>query len=231
VATLRGPQVRAVIFDLDGTLVDSEPTYYEADRRLLARRGIAFSVEDKRRYVGGGNLSMMEDLKRRYGLAESPEALCLEKNRLYLELAPGSIRPFPEMTAFVEALGRRGLPLAVASGSSPEAIGPVLESAKLRAAFLVLVSAEEVPGGKPAPDIFLEAARRLCVEPAACLVVEDAWQGVLGARRAGMRCLAIPSLIDAPLAEPFFEADLLVEGGMGTFSAERAMAFLAPLLV
>jgi len=223
-------RLRAVLFDLDGTLVDSEPTYYEADRRLLASRGIPFSAEDKRRYIGGGNLEMMADLKRRFGFPESAAALAEEKNRIYLELAPHHTRPYPEMARFVERLRGAGLPLAVASGSSPAVLEAVLEAVGLGHAFDAVVSAEEVARGKPAPDVFLEAARRLGAAAPECLVVEDAWQGVQAARSAGMRCLAVPYLVDQPLHAVFAEADLLVAEGAAGFTAERAWALVAPLL-
>jgi HAD superfamily hydrolase (TIGR01509 family) len=221
--------VKAVIFDLDGTLVDSEPNYYLADRELLARRGIAFSEEDKRGYVGGGNLDMMIDVRRRFGLPETPEALVEEKNAIYLALAERCTPVYPAMRRFLDRVRARGLPVAVASGTSPLVLHRVLAATGLAAELAVVVSAEEVSRGKPSPEIFLEAARRLGVAPEACVVVEDSRPGVEAAVRASMRCIAVPYFVDDPLPATFALADLLFDGGMEAFDPERADAWLGAL--
>jgi HAD superfamily hydrolase (TIGR01509 family) len=219
--------VRAVLFDFDGTLVDSEENYYRADKELMARRGVEFTEADKRRYIGGSNADMMLDLVRRFGLREDPAALGVEKNRLYLEIAEKATRVYPEMKRFWDQVRGRGLPVAVASGSSPQVIARLLEVTGLAGEVEVVVSAEEVPRGKPAPDVFLEAARRLGVAPHECAVVEDARFGVEAARRAFMRCIAVPYLHEKPLDDAFLMADLLFEDGMETFDAARALEWLA----
>jgi HAD superfamily hydrolase (TIGR01509 family) len=221
--------VQAVIFDVDGTLVDSEENYLLADQELLARRGIAFTREDKRRYIGGGNLDMMIDLKRRFELAETAHALAAEKNVLYLELARHT-RAFPEMERFLRIVRARRIPVAAASGSSPSVLEHILAAAGLSRHLDIVVSAEDVPRGKPAPDVFLEAARRLAVPPQACVTVEDSSHGVEASCRAFMRCIAVPYLVEEPLADAFSMADLLFERGMSTFDATRAAAWLEPLV-
>jgi HAD superfamily hydrolase (TIGR01509 family) len=219
----------AVVFDLDGTLVDSEPSYYLADRELLARRGIAFSEQDKRRYIGGGNLEMMVDLKRRFALPEAAEALVEEKNAIYLEFVERGLGVYPEMRRFLELVRGEGIPVAVASGTSPLVLRRVLQATGLAAAFPVVVSAEEVARGKPWPEIFLETALRLGIPPEECLVVEDSRPGVEAALRAFMRCLAVPYLDDRPLPDTFALADLLFEDGMASFDAGKAFAWMKGL--
>ena len=218
--------VRAVIFDLDGTLIDSEPNYFLADRELLRRRGLAFTHADHRRYVGIGSLAMMHDLVRRHRLAVAPALLAEEKNAIYLEIAEHATPLYPQMKRFLDHLLAARIPVAVASGSAPEVIRRLVPAVGLDGLFSHLVSSEEVAAGKPAPDVFLEAARRLGVPPENCLVVEDSAPGVEAARRAFMRCLAVPYYSEPPLAPAFAMADLLVPGGMGTFDPDRAWAWV-----
>jgi len=222
-------RVSAVIFDVDGTLLDSEENYYLADKKLLERYGITFSKEDKERYIGGSNRDMMLDLKRRFALPESAEELGELKNMLYLEIAMTSTRVYPEMKRFLQLVREDGTPVAVASGSSPPVLERLLAAVDLEKELDVVVSAEEVSRGKPAPDIFLETARRLGVQPQECVVVEDSQYGVEAARRAFMRCIAVPYLVEKPLADSFIMADLLFEGGMREFSAEEAFSWVKGL--
>jgi HAD superfamily hydrolase (TIGR01509 family) len=218
--------IGAVLFDLDGTLIDSEPNHFLADRALLARYGVAFTGADQRRYMGAGALEMMRDLTRRHGLGVDPERLAAEKDVVYLEIARDRTEVFPAMRRFLEHAFAAGMPLAVASGSSPEVIRTLVDRVGLAGRFLQLVSASEVAHGKPAPDVFLEAARRLGAEPGACLVVEDSALGVEAAGRAGMRCIAVPGVPEAPLPPAFASADLLYAGGMASFDPDAAWAWV-----
>jgi beta-phosphoglucomutase family hydrolase len=218
--------IQAVIFDLDGTLIDSEPNYYLADRQLLARYGVDFTEEDKRRYIGGSNMDMMNDLVRRYSLAATPEALAAEKNQIYLALAEANTPIYAPMKRFLDLLVARGVPVAVASGSAPEVIARLLKAVGLAEVFEHVVSAEEVARGKPAPDVFLEAARRLGVPPHTCVVVEDSRPGVEAAHRAFMRCIAVPYLTDKPLSPTFSLADRLYGDGMDAFDPDEAFAWV-----
>ncbi|OUD02378.1 HAD family hydrolase [Streptomyces swartbergensis] len=217
----------SVIFDLDGTLVDSEPNYYEAGRQTLAEHGVPdFSWTDHERYVGISTRETVADWIQRYGLRASVEELFTAKNRRYLELARSSTRAYPEMRKFVDLLAAEGVPMAVASGSSPEAIEAVLTGTGLDAHLRTVISADEVPHGKPAPDVFLEAARRLGANPAACVVLEDAAPGAAAAHAAGMRCIALPYVAAQADAPEFATAGLLLRGGQEEFTAQAAFDWL-----
>lgn len=223
------PRVPApsVLFDLDGTLVDSEPNYYEAGRRLLTRYGVRdFSWEDHTRFIGIGTRETLTVLRAEYGIEAPVDELLAGKNALYLELAGTSTTVFPEMRTLVEQLHGRGVPMAVASGSSRAAIAATLAVTGLEAYLPVYVSAEEVAQGKPAPDVFLEAARRLGVEPGSCVVLEDAVPGVVAAHAAGMRCVAVPYARAAEETAAFGEAELLFPGGQAEFTASAVLDWL-----
>ncbi|MFE4664330.1 HAD family hydrolase [Streptomyces sp. NPDC056716] len=217
----------SVIFDLDGTLVDSEPNYYEAGRRVLADHGVPdFSWGEHEKYVGISTLETVTDWKRRYRLAASVDELLADKNRVYLEIARTSTRAYPEMRAFIELLASDGVPMAVASGSSIDAIKAVLAGTGLDAHLHTVVSAEEVDRGKPAPDVFLEAARRLGLSPGDCVVLEDAAPGAAAAHAAGMMCIAIPYVAAQANAPEFATAGLLLRGGQTEFTARIAYDWL-----
>lgn len=221
------PDGLSVIFDLDGTLVDSEPNYYEAGRLTLAEYGVPdFSWSEHERYVGISTRETLADWRERYGLSAPVEELLAVKDRHYLKLAGASTRVYPEMRAFVELLAAGGVPMAVASGSSPAAIGAVLAGTGLDAHLRTVVPADEVARGKPAPDIFLEAARRLGADPADCVVVEDAAPGAAAAHAAGMRCIAVPYVAAQADAPEFATAGLLLRGGQAEFTARAAHAWL-----
>ncbi|MFC9959111.1 HAD family hydrolase [Streptomyces nigra] len=217
----------SVIFDLDGTLVDSEPLYFEAGRRLLAEHGVTgFTWADHEKYVGISTLETVTLWKDAYGLRAGVGELLAAKNRHYLDLAAGGIRVYPEMRAFVELLAADGVRMAVASGSSREAITAILTGTGLDAHLSTVVSADEVAQGKPAPDVFLEAARRLGADPSACVVLEDAAPGVAAAHAAGMRCIAVPYVAAEADGPQFATAELLLRGGQDEFSARSAYAWL-----
>ena len=205
--------VKAVIFDLDGTLIDSEENHYESDRVLLARRGVSFSREDKKAFVGKDINEMVRRIKANYGLASDVQSLMDEKNPIYRSLALKSSRLYPPMKRILEEFRKRKLPMSIATGSNASIAGEILESLGVRDFFSMIVSSSEVRKGKPEPDIFLETARRMGVAPSATIVFEDTRFGVEAALRAGMTCVALPAPSDTADDKIFQQADCLIKGG------------------
>jgi HAD superfamily hydrolase (TIGR01509 family) len=184
--------VDAIIFDMDGVLVDSEPLHTRATTLLLAECGLDWDERESAEYIGLTDLESFAALTLRHGLAGDPVDLAARWAKRTIVLLQQHARPLPGVPAVPLALRERGYRLALASSSRPPVIEATLEAIGARRLFEVIVSGAEVPRGKPSPDVFLEAARRLNVSPARCLVIEDSRHGVTAARAAGMRCLAIP---------------------------------------
>lgn len=186
--------VQAVIFDMDGVLVDSEPLHFATTNAVLARRGASIDRGFYDRRLGLPELQFFRDVVQHLQLREAPETLARERIQASMAaLAGPELLPMEgalECLLLLRADGRR---LALASSAAREQVALVADRFALRTVLSALVSVEEVARGKPAPDLFLEAARRLDVPAAECLVVEDAVAGVQAARAAGMRALALPA--------------------------------------
>lgn len=225
-----GVPIKAVIFDLDGTLIDSEPNYFESDKKLLKEYDIDFTEEMGLKYVGISSLDMIKEIKQSFQIAESLESLMEKKNHYYLDIARENTKVFPEMFSFLRRLKAENMPMAIASGSSVEVIELLVSITGIASYFQLFVSAEEVAKGKPAPDIFLETARRLRVPPENCLVLEDSQYGVEAAKQAGMYCISFPFPPVQPLPASFQKADVLYKKGMAEFSAEHAFAWVQKML-
>lgn len=219
----------SVIFDLDGTLVDSEPNYYTAQRAMLAEHGVDYTWADNEQYVGISTQETIAIWKDRYGIDVPVAELLSELDRRYLALARAETHVFPEMRKLVEQLHEAGVPMAVASGSSRAAIEAILSGTGLDALLTTVVSADEVAHGKPAPDVFLAAAALLGADPADCVVLEDAAPGATAAHAAGMRCIAIPYVTAHADQPAFASAGLLLRGGQAEFTARAAWDHLASL--
>lgn len=201
--------LRAVIFDMDGVLVDSEPIHQEAAEALLASVGLVLREEVYLQCVGTTARRTYDILTAAYDLPWSfddyqgaYEVEILSRLRRPLDRLPG-------VGATIEAVERRGLGLALASSSRFSWIEATLEGLGLTGRFPVVASGQEVVHGKPSPEIFLLAAERLGIEPGACLVFEDSPAGVAASSGAGMRTVAVRTAYTARLALP--GADIIVD--------------------
>jgi HAD superfamily hydrolase (TIGR01509 family) len=185
-------QARGILFDLDGLLVDSEPLWSEADAAFLAARGVAPGEGLKSLLMGTGQLESSRALKERYGLRESAEEIAAGRLALVDELYRTRLEPRPGVPGVLARFRRSGWRPALATSSPGSLVEVVFTRFPWRDDFQAVASGDEVERGKPAPDLFLLAARRLGLPPPSCLVVEDAPAGVDAARAAGMRCVAVP---------------------------------------
>jgi HAD superfamily hydrolase (TIGR01509 family) len=184
---------KAVIFDMDGVLVDSEPLHYQAEKVVLAGFGLDFTRELHAQYIGyASEQKFWTDLTRSLGVSlPVPRLTSLKKDYFFAHLH--EIKIIAPAVRLLRWLCDRSVPLALASSSSMELITGILNTFDLAGFFRVLQSGEDVANGKPAPDIFLAAARQLGVEPAACIVIEDSIFGVRGGKAAGMTVVAVPN--------------------------------------
>jgi HAD superfamily hydrolase (TIGR01509 family) len=182
--------LRAVIFDMDGVMVDSEPIYFESNRSVFAKLGFTVSRDDYAQFVGLDAGRMWARLKALHDLPHPiPDLVGLEADGMVAGLQAAGLEPMPGLLTLIEALRSRGRRLAVASSSNRRVIQTVLAKLRLENAFDPVVSGEDVQHGKPAPDIFVLASTLLEIPPAECLVIEDSANGVRAAKSAGMRCI------------------------------------------
>ena len=185
-------KLQGVIFDMDGVLVDSEPFIAEAAIRMFAEKGATVRPEEFRPFVGTGEDRFLGGVAEARGIPFDAPRDKARTYALYLDLIPGRLHPLPGVRDFVAECRRRGLKLAVASSADAiEVEGTLRELGLPASTFDAVVNGSQVARKKPAPDIFLEAIRRLGLEPAACLVIEDAIAGVAAAKAAGSRCLGL----------------------------------------
>ena len=185
--------IRAVLFDLDGVLVDTEIWWDEARTAFAASQGRPWTESDRAAIMGSNTREWRALMRARLDLSIPEEEI--EQAVIYAMLARYADQGAPVIGGAVTVVRRLAgrYSLAVASSAPPQVIEAALSGMDLRDAFGAVASSDEVPTGKPAPDVYLLAARRLGVEPAACLVVEDSLNGVLAARAAAMRVVLIPN--------------------------------------
>ena len=190
--TLWPPSFDAAIFDFDGTLADTGWIWEEVDRTFLGARGIPYTTEYARILAVLGFSTGAQYTIETYGLKERPEDICAEWTRLSHALYHTRVELRPGAEAFIRALRARGIPCAMATANEPE-LTSSMRLVDLPALFDVCVHGREVGAAKDQPDIYLEAAHRLGVEPARCIVFEDIEPGLLAAAGAEFVTCAVRS--------------------------------------
>jgi len=216
--------IAAVVFDLDGVLIDSEPVWEEVRRGLVAERGGRWTPDAQRTIMGMSTREWASYLSKDLGTGLPPDevaALVIDRMAArYRERIPF----MPGAVGAVRLLAGRW-PLGLASSSPPVLIETVLDAAGLRSCFQVTISTEQVPHGKPAPDIYLAVAARLGVPPAGCAAVEDSSNGLRSAAAAGLRVIAVPHPRYPPDPDALAATSLVLPGLAGlTPGAVAALA-------
>lgn len=201
--------IEAVVFDLDGILINSEEVWDAVRERYVGERGGRYDEEVQRGMMGMSSPEWSRYLHEHAGVPDSPETINAEVVRRMLDAYREEL---PLVDGALDAVSRLATrwPLGLASSSNRPLIDTVLELAGLTGSFHVTVSSEEVARGKPTPDVYLEAARRLGAPPGACAAIEDSHSGIAAARAAGMRVVAIPNPTYPPGAGALAAADVVL---------------------
>jgi len=186
------PPFYAVIFDLDGVLADSEPWWNQIDAKLLAEHGVSYRGEHHRNVLGVSYRLAVEFYKNAFHISASVEELMRRRGEIATEFFANRVGLFPSAKMTLEQLREMKLHLAVATSSVSASARPFVDRTGIRSFFDVILTGDEVPRGKPYPDIYLRAAEKLGIDPKACLVIEDAVSGIAAAKAANMRVAAIP---------------------------------------
>ncbi len=183
---------KAIIFDMDGLLVDSEIVWHEAENALIQSRGYAYTTDVRESIVGLRIDEFMAKLRDHYNLPETLQVLVDELNHRMLELIPKRVKPRPGAQAIIDYVVANQIPRAIASNSSLEIINKTLEAMGWDDVFTIRCTADDEPQGKPAPYVYQTASRRLGMEAHECLALEDSVNGSRAVVAAGMTCYAVP---------------------------------------
>ena len=201
--------MRAVVFDMDGLMFNTEDVYTLVGEELLRRRGYEFTAELKDEMMGLRPQPAFEAMIGHCRLGDTWQELAAESNRLFLDLLDGRLAPMPGLMELLDALERAGIPKAIGTSSSRELVDACLRPFDLEGRFQFILAAEDIVHGKPHPEIYLTAARRFGVPPAEMMVLEDSQNGCLAAAAAGAYVVAVPG--EHSREHDFSMASLVVE--------------------
>lgn len=203
------PVVDAVVFDMDGLLVDSEPVQMDAWHRFVKAYGATLKPELLSRLYGLRVWDTARVLIDELDLPLTVDQVVEERDAIFFSLLPGRLGAMPDAVDTVRRLKARQTRLALATSGHRRYVDVVLDELDLRDAFEIEVTGDMVEHGKPSPDIYLLAARKLGIDCSACVALEDAPNGIASAKSAGMICLAVPNLMTANIAG-FERADAIL---------------------
>ena len=183
--------MKAVIFDMDGVLVNSEPVIIEASLRVLKEHGVVAKESDFLEFTGMGDAKFIGGVAAKYGL-EYEDSMKERAYEIYLEIIDEHIKKFPGVLPLLNCLRDKGYTLAIASASDLIKVEANIKAfGGKKEWFKAIITGSDVERKKPFPDIYLKAAAAIGIEPAECLVVEDALSGITAAKTAGMKCVGV----------------------------------------
>lgn len=194
---------------MDGVLIDSEPLHYQAYKELIAKHGGVYTEEYNQQFLGQKDVEIAPKVVNEFNLPLSPSQFVVEKDKIFHDLIRRDARPLSGVEKTLETAHKLKLKVGLASSSKMETINLIVKTLDLTKFFQTLTSGDEVSQGKPAPDIFLLAAKRLGAAPNECLVIEDTDAGVKAAKSANMFCVAIPC--QATIHQKHENADLKLD--------------------
>ena len=201
--------IQGVLFDLDGVLLESEPFVVAAAIQMFAEKGTKVAKDDFNPFFGKGEDAMLQGVADQHGITIEPNAAKIRTYSIYLDLIHNAIEPLPGVHDFIRKCRAHRLRIALASsGDLIKVVGNLREIHLSQSSFDAVVTGSDITHKKPAPDVFELAAYRLGLDPAQCLVIEDAIAGVAAARAAGCHCLAVTTNFTAEQLE---DADWIVE--------------------
>ena len=183
--------LRAVIFDMDGVIIDSQPYHFAVEEKIFRDKGIAVSTEESHSFVGMAGDLMWLYVKNKFGLRQSIKELMEYDNKIRIDYFASleKVTPIPGIVDLLDELNRNNIKIALASSSSVEVIEIFISKSGLEHYFQQIISGDFVEKGKPAPDIFIHTAQALQEAAADCVVIEDSANGVKAAKLAGMKCI------------------------------------------
>jgi len=188
---MRRNEAKAVIWDMDGVIADTAPYHFKAWQEAFQERGVSFTEDDFRRNFGQRNDTIIRNTLGEDISSGEIDAITTEKEENFRQRVKDNIKPLPGSVKLIKALKERGFVQALASSAPIENIQLITRGLGIENFFQVIVSGREVKEGKPSPQGFLLAAKKLEVKPQSCVVIEDAIAGVLAAKRGNMHCVAV----------------------------------------
>jgi len=211
--------IKAVIFDMDGVLVDTEPLWSRGDKEFFKKRGIKYNDEFKAEIIGRPPKTVARFYKNKFNLKEPVSEIIRDRLEIIHNLYKSKISAKPGALNLIKQLYENNYIIALASNSSMKLINTTLKRFDLDRYFSFKISGEAVKKGKPAPDIYLAAAKKIKIKPLDCLVIEDTASGISAAKKANMFCIA---LFDKRYAkkETLRQADLIIKS-LGEIKPEK----------
>jgi beta-phosphoglucomutase family hydrolase len=200
-------KLRAVLWDLDGVIADTGRYHCLAWQEIFTPMGIDFTEEHFIKHFGQRNDTIIRDSVGKTISKEKLEDIASRKEKAYRHLVADNIQALPGAVDLLKALEKNEIPSAIASSAPLENVSVILKGLGIEGLFKAIACGREVTEGKPSPQIFLKAAEKLATSPADCLVIEDAVTGVAGAKRAGMKCVAVTN---SHSGDRLREADLVI---------------------